>query len=686
MSAKKTSHNQQQLSSAAPLSNNTFFIISFLAIIIVTSAIYFPSLKNQFTNWDDNLYITQNPNVQHFNDDSVNITIKNTFSSYEQGNYHPLTMLTYCVEYTKFKLNPKPYHIHNLLLHILNALLVFGFIWLLTKQKWVAFITSILFAIHPMHVESVAWVSERKDVLYSFFYLAALCSYIFYLEKEKKKTGLYVLTFLLFIVASLSKAMAISFPIVLFTIDYFLNKKITTKNVLEKIPFLVVSIILGIVAISAQKSGKAIEDVLEYNIFDRILFSCYGIFTYLWKLIAPIQLSCFYKYPNKTDGHYPMIFYIAPLIIFALAFLIYRSKNKSKDLIFGFGFFIIALAMVLQILPVGAAIIAERYTYLPYIGIFFIIARWINNRIENENEETKALKTPSIIALTVFGSMCCYLTLQRTKVWRDSISLWSDAIEKDDSFPLPFNSRGDAYYVQGNYEKAIPDFTAAIQLHYQTADIYYKRGLAYYRIQKYKEALADFGNVVKLDNNFPDAYYSMALAHFNLKDYIGAVNDYTNEIQKNPTSEKGYNDRGVTYDNMGKYDDAMSDYTHAIKLNANFVKPYFNRANAFYKHQKFKEAILDYDVVIQLSPMFAQAYNNRASAYGNLGKYNEAIKDYSSAIEFNPQFASAYNNRARAYSSIKNYQAALDDVLKAKQMGIAVDPDFMEELQKENKK
>jgi tetratricopeptide (TPR) repeat protein len=661
-----------------PLSNNTFFIISFLAIILVTSAIYFPSLKNQFTNWDDNLYITQNQNIQHLNGDSVNITIKNTFSSYEQGNYHPLTMLTYCIEYTKFKLNPKPYHIHNLLLHILNALLVFGFIWLLTKQKWVALITSILFAIHPMHVESVAWVSERKDVLYSFFYLAALCSYIFYLEKEKNKIAFYVLTFLLFIVASLSKAMAISFPIVLFTIDYFLNKKITTKNVLEKIPFLVVSIILGIVAISAQKSGKAIEDVLEYNFFDRILFSCYGIFTYLWKLIAPLQLSCFYKYPNKIDGHYPILFYIAPLVIFALVFLIYKSKNK--DLIFGFGFFIITIAMVLQILPVGAAIIAERYTYLPYIGIFFVIARLINNRIENNTEQTNALKIPSIIAVITFGIICCYLTLQRTKVWHDSISLWSDAIEKDDSFPLQFNSRGDAYYIQENYEKAIPDFTAAIQLNYQTADIFYKRGLACYHIQKYKEAIANFSNVVKLDNNFPDAYYSIALAHFNLAEYNEAIKDYTNEILKNPTSEKAYNDRGVTYENVGKYNEAMNDYTYSILLNPKFIKPYFNRANALYKNQKFKEAIQNYDTVIQLSPMFAQAFNNRASAYGNLGNYEEAIKDYSSAIEFNPQFASAYINRARANSSLKNYKAALEDIIQAKQMGIAVDHAFVEEL------
>ena len=681
MSTTKHKNNQQDKITLPENSFSRFFLIACLIIVAVTFAIYVKSLNNQFTNWDDNLYITDNANIKTFHGDSLNYTFKKIMSSYEQGNYHPLTMLSYCLEYEKFKLNPKSYHVTNLIFHLLNTLLVFCFIWLLTKQKWVAFITALLFAIHPMHVESIAWVSERKDVLYSFFYLAALCSYIFYLQKEKNKGLFYALTFLLFIFSVLSKAMAISLPIMFFAIDYFLNRKFILKTVLEKLPFLVLSFIFGYIAIIAQKSGNAMDDAVQYNFFDRILFSSYGLMTYLWKLIAPINLSCFYNYPVKTDGLYPVIFYIAPVVILALTYLIYRSKYFEKDLIFGFGFFSITIAMVLQILPVGAAIIADRYTYLSYIGVFFIIARWINNLLENNFEKEKSLKIFSITVFTLFLIMCCYLSFQRSKVWHDSISLWSDAIKKDDSFPLPFNSRGDAYFLKENYDKAIPDFSRAIQLKYQTPDIYYKRGMAYYHLQKYNEAIKDFNNVIILDNNFPDAYYSRGLAYYNFGKYDEAIKDYTIAIRKNSNSGKAYNDRGVAYDNLGKYDEAIKDYTAAIQHNPTFTKPYLNRGNAYYNHGKYNEAIQDYSSVIQLSPTFAQAYNNRGSAYGNLGKYEEAIKDYTSAIQYSPDFSSAYNNRARAYFNIKKFQLALEDALKAKQFGFAVDSYFIEEIQ-----
>ncbi len=680
MSAKKTPHKNQEKNSSSPLSINTFFLLSFLALSIITTAIYYRSLNNQFTNWDDNRYIIGNANIQTFHGDSLSYTFKKIISSYEQGNYHPLTMLTYCLEYEKFKLNPKPYHLTNFILHLLNTLLVFCFIWLLTKQKWVAFITSILFAIHPMHVESVSWVSERKDVLYSFFYLAALCTYIFYLQKEKKKGLFYALTFLLFIFSVLSKAMAVSLPIAFFAVDYFLDRKFTFKNVLEKIPFLIVSLVFGFIAILAQKSGNAMDDSVEYNFFDRILFSSYGLMTYLWKLIAPVNLSCFYKYPVKTEGLYPLIFYIAPVIMLSLVFWVYRSKQFGKDVIFGFGFFLITIVMVLQILPVGAAIIADRYTYLPYIGIFFIIARWINNLLENNSDKIKSLKIPFLSVFILFLILCCYLSFQRSKVWYDSISLWSDAIKKDDSFPLPFNSRGDAYFLKEDYNQAIPDFSHAIQLKYQTPDIYYKRGMAYYHLQKYEEAIKDFTEVIHRNNNFPDAYYSRGLAYYNFGKFDEAIKDFTIEIRNNPNSGKVYNDRGVAYDNQGKFEDAIKDYTDAIQHNPSFMKAYFNRGNVYYNHGKFNEAIQDYNSVIQLSPTFAQAYNNRGSAYGNLGKNEEAIKDYTSAIQYSLDFSSAYNNRARAYSNIKKFQLALEDALKAKQLGFAVDPIFIEQI------
>lgn len=519
MSTKKIQHKDQKITSiAAPKSYTKLFLF---VLIIITAAIYFKSLNNQLVSWDDKNYIIENKDVQTLHGDSINYTIKKTFSSYVMGNYHPLTMLSYCMEYAKYKLSPKPYHVTNLIIHLLNTLLVFAFIWLLTQQQWVAFITALLFAIHPMHVESVAWVAERKDVLYAFFYLSALCTYLIYLKKEKSKGLFYAITFFLFVLATLSKAMAVSLPIVFFALDYFLDRKINFKVMAEKLPFIITAFIFGYIAIQAQKSVNAIADISDYNFFDRILFTGYGLLTYLWKAIAPVHLSCFYDYPMKVNGMYPIVFYMAPVLILALAFLIYRSSRKEKDVLFGFGFFLITILLVLQILPVGGAIIAERYTYLPYIGLFFIVARWINTLLENKSQKAKI----AVAGLTLFSVLFCYLTVQRCKIWNNSIVLWNNVIQQFDNAPKAFNGRGDAYNIAQQYEKAIPDLDRAIQLKNDYFEAYYNRGLAYYYLGKYTEAIQDYTSALQYNPALAVAYFNRAGTYFTIQKFQPALED-----------------------------------------------------------------------------------------------------------------------------------------------------------------
>ncbi len=575
MKAKKVEIKKQKKNSPAPKSFNKLLL---LALIVITASIYFKSLNNHFiTTWDDHGYITENPDIRTLHGDSISYTIKKTFTSNILGNYQPLTMLTYCVEYAKFKLNPKPYHVTNLIFHIFNALLVFCFIWLLTQQQWVAFITALLFAIHPMHVESVSWVSERKDVMYSFFYLASLSTYLLYLKVEKWKWHYYVLAFSLFLLGLFSKAMAVTVPITFFALDYFMGRKINLKGLLEKVPFIVMSLVFGIIAIGAQKSASALEGIANYSFFDRILFSCYGLITYLWKLFLPINQTVFYNYPVKENGMYPLIFLIAPVLILVLGFLIYKYFRLSKDVVFGLGFFLITIALVLQILPVGDAIIADRYTYLPYIGIFFILARGLNNLWENTSGKFQTFKTPSIIVFVVFSLICCYLTVQQGKVWHDNISLWSNAIEKFDGAPKSLNNRALSYFQEKQYEKARVDYSRTIQL----------------------------------DDNYPDAHYNRGVVNFDLKNYDDALKDYNAAIMKDPKFARAYNNRGNLYHTLGKYDMAIIDYTGAIKYNPKFGKSYCDRAGSYFTIQQFQPALEDALTAKQLGwkvdPRFIEA-------------------------------------------------------------------------------
>ncbi|MGB3947746.1 MAG: tetratricopeptide repeat protein, partial [Bacteroidia bacterium] len=532
------------------LHKQSFNRLLLLPLIIITVFIYFKSLDNQLINtWDDHGYISENPDIKTLHGDSVGYTIKNTFSSYVLGNYHPITMLTYSIEYSLFKLNPKPYHVTNLIIHILNSLLVFLFIWLLTRQQWVAFITALLFAIHPMHVESVSWVSERKDVLYTFFTLASFCTYIYFFKDEKRKRLFYILTLALFLLALLSKAMAVSAAIVYFAIDYFYDRKFNSKIIIEKIPFIILALIFGIVAIGAQKSASALDGIVNYNFGDRVLFSCYALMTYLWKVFIPINMSCYYNYPQKgANGMYPIAYSVAPFIIAIIFFLVYKSMKYGKDIVFGFAFFSITIALVLQLLPVGDAIIADRFSYIPYIGIFFIIARWFNNVMEGNYPKLRGFKTPLIVGLSIVVLVFSYIAQIRTMVWFDSISLWSDAIEKCDEAPKSFNNRAVTYFERKQYEQALADFTKTIQL----------------------------------SDNYTDAHYNRGVIYFSLKQYDKAIEDYSAAIKQNPKFPKALNNRGNVYHLLGKYNEAIADYNKALEFDAKFGKVYCDRAGTYY--------------------------------------------------------------------------------------------------------
>jgi tetratricopeptide (TPR) repeat protein len=578
MKEKKNTHSKTAQKKTNE-QKQTFNRLLLLPLIIITVFIYFKSLDNQLINtWDDHGYISENPDVKTLHGDSVAYTIKNTFTSYVLGNYHPITMLSYCIEYSKYQLNPKPYHVTNLIIHILNSLLVFLFIWLLTRQQWVAFITALLFAIHPMHVESVSWVSERKDVLYTFFTLASFCTYIYFLKDEKRKRLFYVLTLILFLLALLSKAMAVSAAIVFFAIDYFYDRKFNTKIILEKIPFIILALIFGIVAIGAQKSASALDGIVNYNFGDRILFSCYALMTYLWKVFVPINMSCYYNYPAKgANGMYPIAYSIAPFIIAGLGFLVYKSMKYGKDVLFGFAFFLITIALVLQLLPVGDAIIADRFSYIPYIGIFFIIARWFNNAMEGNYPKLRSFKTPLIAGFAIVVLVFSFLAQKRTMVWYDSISLWSDAIEKCDDAPKSFNNRAVTYFERKQYEQALLDFNKTIQLR----------------------------------DDYTDAHYNRGVIYFSLKQYDKAIDDYSVAIQQDPKFPKAINNRGNVYHLLGKYNEALADYNKALELDPKFGKVYCDRAGTYYTVQNFELALNDalkaQELQYPVDPRFVEA-------------------------------------------------------------------------------
>lgn len=527
-------------------------LIALMLLLMITFIIYRPALKNSLTNWDDKNYVTINKDIQKSDINSI----KNLFygkAAYTMGNYHPITMLSYMIEYKYAKLDAKVYHMTNLLLHLLNTLLVFLFILLLTKNNLTALLTSFLFAVHPMHVESVAWVAERKDLLYVLFEMAALLAYTYYADAPDKRKKFYLLTFLLFLLSVMSKAMAVSLVVILPLIDYFKGRKLLNGKVIaEKMPFVVAGIIFGIIAIYAQKSSKSIN-FIDYSFYDRILFASWGFITYFWKCFLPIGLSTYYDYPLKgTYGWY----IVYSLITIGIGWLVYKSMRFTKVILFGMLFFLFSVVLILQILPVGGAIIAERYTYAAYTGLFFIIAYGITYLIESKEKRLNSLKP--LLYVLLAGMMITFMlqTTNRCEVWKDTLTIWNDALAKYPQCIKGYNGRGDAYNEMKEYDLALTDFNKAIEMKQDYTDAFYNRGIALYWIGK--EAL-DKGDKQKAAEYFDKA-----------------ISDNSQAIKYSPDLSLAYFNRAGNYFTTGKYELALADALKAkqlgIEVDSLFIK------------------------------------------------------------------------------------------------------------------
>ncbi|MGA2824073.1 MAG: phospholipid carrier-dependent glycosyltransferase, partial [Bacteroidales bacterium] len=314
---RKKEHEQQQSGKKNPPMTKQVvtldkwkYYIALIIIILISFITYLPVFHNSLLAWDDDGYIKNNPLI-------YSINLKEIFSQYVLGNYHPVTILTLATEYHFFGSNETGYHVVNLFLHLLNVIFVFYTVFLLSDKAGVALVASLLFGIHPLHVESVAWVAELKDLLYAFFFLASYVFYLKYIKNQQKK--FYLIAFFLFLVSLLSKAMAVSLPVVLILTDYFKGRKINIKTLLEKVPFFLLAFVIGVLAILAQKSSAAIQDMAIYTFPQRIVFACYGFITYLFKLLLPLNLSAYYPYPGKNGVDIPIQYYAYIIFFLGLA-------------------------------------------------------------------------------------------------------------------------------------------------------------------------------------------------------------------------------------------------------------------------------------------------------------------------------------------------------------------------------
>lgn len=588
-------------------------VVPFAILIISILFVYQPAFDNQFVNWDDQAYVEEQPLVLEKN-------YKALLTTPVSLNYHPITMLTLAWQAPAKgqKLSPAPFIKGNIFLHTCNALLLFLLIMAITGgNRGISLFTALAFAVHPMHIESVAWVSERKDVLYTFFFLLSCLSYWKYItQNESRWWWLALVTFLLSV---LSKAMGVVIPVVFLLLHYWKDNAFLKRHALIRlVPFFAFSLFFGLMAVQVQ-GGKdfygwltlygekvnALAAPDTFTLFQRIQFASYGFFSYIGQFFLPVGQSAFYPYPSQAPG-WSWAGYPAALL--ALLALWMWALPKHKIWVMGIAFYAVTVALVLQFLSVGQAIKADRYTYTPYIGLAFLLAAVTDEIVKRQ----KGL--PTWLAPLLGGAMLIGWSVKaraQADVWQDSESLWTQTLSVYPTEDLALANRGNYRGKTGNIEGAMADFQQAVADGCRRADVYEGLGNCYGTMSEQQptqkqalvqKAIETYQKGLEIEPNRGNIHFNLGVAQLTINPAASAQS-YKKALEIMPYKEKEIlPPLGMALLNSAQYQEAVNVLTKAIALNGPNENTLYQRGLAYIGLSMPKEARNDLNAVLAIQP------------------------------------------------------------------------------------
>ena len=595
---------------AAARQRNTWMLVGTLLLAFLA---YAPSLANGFVDFDDPENVLDNYAIRDLNGTNLG----HYFTAPLQYMYTPLVYLSYAVDFQMGELDPTAYHVTNLLLHLANTAAVFGVFHAPTRRAFVSGFVTVAFAIHPMNVDGVAWISTRSGLLASLFTLLALFAYIRYVDSQRPHY--LVGSALLFLFATLSKSPAVVLPLVLFLVDHYRRRlswrmpldlfrstraeraqtgsaRVAWRRlVLEKVPFFAIALAMGLVALNFRVDTV---NPYGYSIVDRFFVACSALVAYIAKLVFPFGLSFAHAYPPKNGAFMPWYVYLSPLVLGVGAWLLLRPRKSRRIVVFGLSFFLITIVLSQTVLLIDN-FQANRYAYLPYLGLFFILGHFVDRLVNGKAMRTRfpRMQSAGVVALVVVAALFSSLTFIRSRVWHDTISLMSNSIENEPGVAFVYNSRGIARYKAGDHAGA----------------------------------RVDFEKTIALDPEFYLSYYYLGIMKYLSGDYNGALADHDRVVAHYPDFAAGYNERGKARQKLNDLEGAMQDFSNAIALDAYLPDAYYNRGVVELERNDYRAAFTDFDRAIELFGDFADAYHRRGVARSRLGDPAAACADWDKA-------------------------------------------------------
>ena len=681
-----------------------------LSYVVVLS--FYPAITSGFINLDDPAMIVGNSDIKNL---SLN-NIKHIFSSYQYKLYHPIVTLSYAIEYSICGAEPYLYHIDNIFLHLLNTLLVFFIIKLLSKSFFVGFFTAFVFALHPVHVESVSWVSSRKDTLFAFFFLLSILVYIL-ADRTKYKKLLYVLSVISFLLSCMSKPTAVTLPMVLILIDFYRDKFEFKYNTLKKyIPFFIISFVFSYAAIlghySEQEKNITTYFVKTINFYDAHLNCLF----YLYKFFCPTNLSCFYPdFYNHSDIIPNFVFY-SSAILYLLIFFVGLSLKINNKIFFGFFFFLITLLPSSGILPTGIAPVADRYTYIPYIGLAFIVAEFLCYIYQ----KNKILSYATVLISIFIATSLVYLTYQRSLLWSDNKKLMTQAINySPETADQAYLLRGMIYKSENNLDLAEKDIEKSYSLNNQSAYTAFQLANLRQRQKKYLQAKQYYSVIPYTNVNYASAvqniaiildiegktekaisfmeqgkngksffvtdnfFYILATFYYKEKKFDKAIENLNNAIAQNPYEQAYYILLMTIYEENEDFVNFEKTAQQGIDFAGNKL-PIINKwASYLFEKEKYEQTKVLLLVNLDYCDDFG--YFLLGNIFAMETEYKKALFCYTMAILLSRDNGEYYFKRAVTWYMLDKYDLAQKEVDYAEKHGFIVYKDFKQDLEKAKK-
>ncbi|HLZ54371.1 MAG TPA: tetratricopeptide repeat protein [Verrucomicrobiae bacterium] len=650
-----------------------------LLLFLLTVGTFLPTLKNDFVNFDDPIYVVDNI---HVNRGLTWAGVGWAFHATAGGIWLPLTWLSHMLDCQLYGLKPWGHHLTNVLLHALNTALVFSWVRRMTGATWRSFLLAAFFGLHPLRVESVAWVAERKDVLSGLFWLLTLWAYVEFVKRSQSNASgakrCYALAVVFFLLGLMAKPMLVTLPFVLLLLDYWpLSRLRDGQNnmgrlMVEKWPFFLLSTLASIVTFVVQQHEKAVVWIPPRFRIENAVVSCVR---YIGKLFWPENLCVYYPHP----GYWPLAAVFLSAILLAIISLIFiRQRRRYPYLLFGWLWFLGTLIPVLGLVQVGQQAMADRYTYLPQIGLMFCLV-WVAQALTGTWKRQTLI--PSLVATAAIIA-CMILTGRQIAWWRDSETLFrhtlavtnknilahidlgmalcdagrtDEAIEQyhaalrinpDDS--LAHNDLGVALSRQGRLAESISEYRQALQIQPGNADAHRNLGDALSKTGHNAEALTQLQQALALAPE--DAATRIALG--NVLNQLGrpadAIGQYQQAIRLKPGSAEVYNSLGVTLGRLGRREEAVQQLQKAVRLAPDSSDFHYNLGNALVRIGDLDGAIEQFRTSLKLDPQAADAHNNLGAIFLQQKRLNEAIVQFQEALKLKPGFTDAQRNLAAA--------------------------------------